>query len=584
VATPGDNAPLWPAGGHGASAPLRNDPLDGLPASEHPLLSMLLQAVPIAPPFIPVAPFERGILAERLWHESVGPDKLGFSAKTALTPVNRHAVRGAPRQRISHMFCFLGRPIAEVDRDNASIRGMAQSLWWAFHFALGDYLAASQETIRKDIATEYFGKPLYELLSFLLPCRNIWVLETNFDSSARLLLKYTAKIVDGKMSIQPSGLADRPLDPMPYSERRTGRRMHKLGQSGVECEFFLVNRLSELARQSRGTNFGLASLGLSDSAGYVALAFRSPDIEVSVLTDARNSEAVARMDAQRVLQLLKIASSGLMERLELIRQTEIIRTDIRHQIVQAHDKSEVWLRDLQKTWVELESKPAQRDHKVTEDLATLADQMSHERARIATIGASAFTALGTRKKSRSSRGENFSVVDATSDPARNIDLIAMVDGLIAPLQRDMALSLRFDHAEAAIWIKTHVAALQACVSEILNNATKYAAPGTPIVINAAAHRDHALLRVENAGPRLTKREQELVKRFGFRGAAAIQSGRSGSGGGLSLVNDTLRELGFTFSYEHAPSADEGVNHNAAARHIVSITVPQRWFGTATSSD
>ena len=75
-----------------------------------------------------------------------------------------------------------------------------------------------------------------------------------------------------------------------------------------------------------------------------------------------------------------------------------------------------------------------------------------------------------------------------------------------------------------------------------------------------------------------------MKRFGFRGAAAIQSGRSGSGGGLSLVNDTLRELGFTFSYEHAPSADEGVDHNAAARHIVSITVPQRWFGTATSSD
>jgi signal transduction histidine kinase len=67
---------------------------------------------------------------------------------------------------------------------------------------------------------------------------------------------------------------------------------------------------------------------------------------------------------------------------------------------------------------------------------------------------------------------------------------------------------------------------------IVENAIKYAPPGTAIVVKFDENDDEIIIRFESLGPEITEREMSRIFERSYRGSAVRDSQRTGSGIGL----------------------------------------------------
>jgi signal transduction histidine kinase len=115
-----------------------------------------------------------------------------------------------------------------------------------------------------------------------------------------------------------------------------------------------------------------------------------------------------------------------------------------------------------------------------------------------------------------------------------------------PLAEDSGMTLAVD-ASGPVMVRGHVQFLSQMLSNLIDNAVKYAASGGELSINVAAVSGEARLIVADRGPGVPpERRGEALKRFGRLDAARSQPG---SGLGLSLAATIARLHGGRLALE-----------------------------------
>ena len=80
------------------------------------------------------------------------------------------------------------------------------------------------------------------------------------------------------------------------------------------------------------------------------------------------------------------------------------------------------------------------------------------------------------------------------------------------------------------------------VQNLLVNARRYA-PGSPVVVRAAIEKGGVIVRVEDRGPGVDAKERRTIFSRGVQGAEGIRRGADGSGLGLYVSLELMREQG-----------------------------------------
>src|SRR5712671_220510 len=118
---------------------------------------------------------------------------------------------------------------------------------------------------------------------------------------------------------------------------------------------------------------------------------------------------------------------------------------------------------------------------------------------------------------------------------------AIVSG--RPIQSNYASSIPKVNVDAELFV--------VMVKQLLDNATKYSPPGTPIRITAESSADSVHIRIHNQGLGLTEGERTMVFERFYRTPGARQNA-PGTGMGLAIVQDIVRAHGGYIDVESEP--------------------------------
>jgi two-component system OmpR family sensor kinase len=118
---------------------------------------------------------------------------------------------------------------------------------------------------------------------------------------------------------------------------------------------------------------------------------------------------------------------------------------------------------------------------------------------------------------------------------------------------DRAVDLHEDvEPGATVWVRAHPPLLGQLLDNLLNNACKYSAPGSPIHIRLEREGDRAALSVHDQGVGLPATELPHIFEPFYRTAEARRRGQSGVGLGLSVVRRIAGVLGGTIDVSSQP--------------------------------
>jgi signal transduction histidine kinase len=106
--------------------------------------------------------------------------------------------------------------------------------------------------------------------------------------------------------------------------------------------------------------------------------------------------------------------------------------------------------------------------------------------------------------------------------------------------------------DAPAWVRVHPPLLGQLLDNLLENACKYGAPGTPIVVRLCREREMVALTVQDRGDGLMADDLSHVFEPFFRSAEARRRGHAGVGLGLAIVQRIAAVFGGTISAESVP--------------------------------
>ncbi len=104
-------------------------------------------------------------------------------------------------------------------------------------------------------------------------------------------------------------------------------------------------------------------------------------------------------------------------------------------------------------------------------------------------------------------------------------------------------------AESPLWIQSHPVLLGQLLDNLLDNAEKYGAPGTPIEVRAFQEGDEVLLEVEDHGQGISPADVSRIFEPFYRSPQARRQGAPGIGLGLAVVQRIASALGGTVEVE-----------------------------------
>jgi signal transduction histidine kinase len=144
--------------------------------------------------------------------------------------------------------------------------------------------------------------------------------------------------------------------------------------------------------------------------------------------------------------------------------------------------------------------------------------------------------------------------DAGRPDLQLIELVSWVRAHIGewsshPRQSDLCTQIDLD---APAWVQVHSPLLGQLVDNLLDNACKYSAPATAIVVRLWRESDTVALAVEDRGFGLMDDDIPHVFEPFFRSAEARRRGASGVGLGLAVVQRIAAVFGGAISAESAP--------------------------------
>ncbi len=115
-----------------------------------------------------------------------------------------------------------------------------------------------------------------------------------------------------------------------------------------------------------------------------------------------------------------------------------------------------------------------------------------------------------------------------------------------PRYRDLRVELE---PNGRLWIEAHEELLGEVVGNLIDNACKYSAPNSAIVVRTMQSDDGVTLVIEDNGFGISENELDRVVDPFFRSPDARQRGIAGSGLGLSIVHRIVRAFGAKMSVE-----------------------------------
>jgi two-component system, OmpR family, sensor kinase len=125
-------------------------------------------------------------------------------------------------------------------------------------------------------------------------------------------------------------------------------------------------------------------------------------------------------------------------------------------------------------------------------------------------------------------------------------------------------------------VRIHPPLLAQLVDNLLENAWKYSAPGTPIVVRAWREGESIALGVEDRGHGLTAEEAARVFEPFFRGEQARRDGHAGVGLGLAVAHRIAASFGGTLDVRSEPGAGSSfILRLPEAERESDRTVPSR---------
>jgi signal transduction histidine kinase len=134
--------------------------------------------------------------------------------------------------------------------------------------------------------------------------------------------------------------------------------------------------------------------------------------------------------------------------------------------------------------------------------------------------------------------------------SRRVTLVAeLTDGVVAPVDRD---------------------ALRQVLLNLLDNAVKYGPPGQTVTVRLTRHGDRARVAVEDQGPGITPRERVRIWEPFYRLERDAGSAVAGSGIGLSVVRELVRQHGGRVWVESAPAGDGRGDGAGGARFVLEL--------------
>ena len=115
---------------------------------------------------------------------------------------------------------------------------------------------------------------------------------------------------------------------------------------------------------------------------------------------------------------------------------------------------------------------------------------------------------------------------------------------------ERAADLRINgHAAEPLWVRAHRPLLGQLLDSLLENASKYSGPGTPIVIDAWSETDAIALAVEDHGCGIQAQDLPRVFEPFYRAESARRLGRAGVGLGLAIARRIAETHGGTIAAE-----------------------------------
>jgi signal transduction histidine kinase len=154
------------------------------------------------------------------------------------------------------------------------------------------------------------------------------------------------------------------------------------------------------------------------------------------------------------------------------------------------------------------------------------------------------------------------------------DILTVVRDVIVELPLQDQKRIRIDGgAPRGFW---DCDGLRRAVENLINNAIKYGASGTPITIRLATYEERMTIAVHNEGKAIPIEEQETLFQPFRRSQAAKASGTKGWGIGLALVRGVAEGHGGSVTVDSAP--DRGTTL------IIDIPVDARPYQNAPTTE
>jgi two-component system, OmpR family, sensor kinase len=156
-----------------------------------------------------------------------------------------------------------------------------------------------------------------------------------------------------------------------------------------------------------------------------------------------------------------------------------------------------------------------------------------------------------------------------------IDLAAWLPEHVASCHdARVAADVRLSVPESPIWVRAQPVLLGELLNNLIENATKYSEPGTPILVELASAGTFGRISVEDHGIGMTDEEAERAFEPFFRGQTAREAGSPGLGLGLAVAVRLAQVFGGTI--EVASKRDHG------SRFVVSLPLVAGFIPSADS--
>jgi signal transduction histidine kinase len=150
------------------------------------------------------------------------------------------------------------------------------------------------------------------------------------------------------------------------------------------------------------------------------------------------------------------------------------------------------------------------------------------------------------------------------------------DHLLNWAEHERARDLRFESSDRdPLWTSVHRPLLGQLVDNLVENACKYSAPGTPVTVRAWSEPGAVALSVEDRGCGISAEETARVFEPFYRAQSAQRLGRAGVGLGLAVARRIAAAHGGTITAESKPG--QGSRFvvrlpHAAAPEVAAATV------------